>query len=187
MADHDEDQRHDRSQSASRDAEYEALLQELRVLLPGVEILFAFLLTIAFTEKFGAINGHLKWVYLVALGCSAFASVLLVTPSVYHRLRWREAHKEDVLRRSNAIALSATGFLAVAATSGLYVASAVVFDDTVAAALAGVIGGATVLLWYGLPMYDRARGGSRSRNEDAGSREERKPANTASPPHKKAS
>lgn len=166
---------HDSSASASRDAEYEALLQELRVLLPGVEILFAFLLTIAFTERFGAINGHLKWIYLVALGCAAVASVLLVTPSVYHRLRWREAHKEDVLRRSNALALGATGFLAVAVTSGLYVAAAVVFDDTVAAVLAGIIGGTAILLWYGLPVYDRLTQRSRDRTEP-GSHTQRQPA-----------
>ena len=109
MADEDEDERLDR--------ELIELLNELRVALPGVQVMFAFLLTVPFTSRFARVTDLQQDAYLVALVATAIGSVLFIAPTSYHRIRWRDRDKEALLRTANRLAIAGTVLLAIAITS----------------------------------------------------------------------
>ncbi|HET6771316.1 MAG TPA: DUF6328 family protein [Actinomycetota bacterium] len=98
----------DRKQRVDR--ELIELLNELRVALPGVQVLFAFLLTVPFAQRFSQVSGLQRAVYFVALLATAVASVLFITPTAYHRLRWREPDKEQMLFTANRLTIAGTVF-----------------------------------------------------------------------------
>src|SRR6476660_1649211 len=90
------------------DRELIELLNELRVALPGVQVLFAFLLGLPFTQRFEQITGATEVMYVVSLVSAAAASAFLIAPSAHHRLRWRSRDKEHLLRTSNRQAIVGT-------------------------------------------------------------------------------
>jgi uncharacterized protein DUF6328 len=102
------------SQGERINRELMELLQELRVLIPGVQVLFAFLLTVPFTQVFGTIDGPERLVFFGAFVSTTISAVLLIAPSVRHRIRFRERDKEALVQSGNRLALSGTIFLAVA-------------------------------------------------------------------------
>src|SRR3954452_18766272 len=81
------------------------LLGELRVALPGVQVLFAFLLVVPFNTGFSRATGFQEKVYLVTLLCTAGASICLIAPSVHHRIVFRLQEKEHIVREANRLAL----------------------------------------------------------------------------------
>src|SRR5437588_7891756 len=81
------------------------LLNELRVGLPGVQVLFAFLLTVPFTQRFSRLDSIQRDIYFLAVLSTALASAFLIAPSAYHRLRWRQRDKERMLETSNHMAV----------------------------------------------------------------------------------
>ncbi len=81
------------------------LLNELRIVLPGVQVLFAFLLAVPFANGFPKLDRHDRHVYFVAFIATALSTVLLIAPSSFHRLRWRQHDKERLLQISNRLAL----------------------------------------------------------------------------------
>src|SRR3954467_8380812 len=83
------------------DRELIELLNELRVVLPGVQVLFAFLLAVPFANGWTGVTELQRDVFFVAFIATAASSILLIAPSSYHRLRWREGDKEQMLRTSN--------------------------------------------------------------------------------------
>jgi predicted neutral ceramidase superfamily lipid hydrolase len=153
----------DDGRSASHDDEYSTLLEEIRVLLPGVEVLFAFLLTVPFTGRFERISDLQRLTYFVAFLSASASVILLIAPSVYHRVRWREAHKEDVLHRANALALTGTAFFAIAITAVVYTVTDVLYGAIASSALAGLVAVTAFVLWFGLALRDRRSGNGRSR------------------------
>lgn len=108
MAEEDQKERVDR--------ELIELLNELRVALPGVQVLFAFLLTVPFTERFGRATALQRSVYFATLLLTTASSVLLIAPTPYHRLRFRAPDKEQLLFTSNRLAIVGLGLLASAMT-----------------------------------------------------------------------
>jgi hypothetical protein len=133
------------------------LLNELRVALPGVQVLFAFLLTLPFTQRFEQVKGVSDALYIVALFSAAAASAFLIAPSAHHRLRWREEDRERLLRTSNRQAIVGMLLLANGIACSLYVVVAFLHGPPVAAPLAAAIGGLIGWLWYGLPLLRRAQ------------------------------
>ena len=131
------------------DRELTELVQELRVLLPGVQVLFAFLLTIPFSVGFKSVGDAERAVYMLAFCSTTISAILLVAPGARHRARFRDHDKEALINSSNRLALAATGFLAVAIASvGLLI------GEYLYGWIEGfVIAAATVLLiawfWYG--------------------------------------
>jgi hypothetical protein len=103
------------------------LLNELRVALPGVQVLFAFLLAVPFTQRFQQLTDGQEYAFFVSLLCTALGSVLLIAPSTYHRLRFREHDKEQMLQTANRLSIAGTIFLAVAMTSAVYLITDLVF------------------------------------------------------------
>jgi hypothetical protein len=139
------------------DRELNELLQGLRVLLPGVQVLFAFLLTVPFSQRFDTLSTTEKGLFVAALASAALASALLVAPSASHRLLFREREKEWLILHSNRLAIGGTVFLALAMALALFLVVEVVFNATLAAALAVGIGLVFVLVWYVVPLTRRAR------------------------------
>jgi len=139
------------------DRELIELLNELRVALPGVQVLFAFLLAVPFTQRWEQTTDLQRNTFFAAIMCATVSTVLLIAPSSYHRLRWREGDKEQMLRTANRLAIAGTIFLALAMTAVVFVVTDVVFDLEVAI---GVTIGAAALFawfWYGLALLRRAR------------------------------
>jgi predicted neutral ceramidase superfamily lipid hydrolase len=139
------------------DRELIEFLNELRVALPGVQVLFAFLLTVPFTQRFGQATGLQRDVYFAAFLCAAVATVLLIAPSAYHRIRFRQHDKEQMLRTSNRLAIAGTVFLALAMTCTVFVITDVLFGGAATAATTAVAAGLFLWFWYALPLSRRLR------------------------------
>jgi uncharacterized membrane protein len=142
----------DESKGEKLDRELKELNDELRVVLPGVQVLFAFLLTVPFTNRFGDVTELQRDAYFVAFLCATASSICLIAPSVLHRLRWRKRDKERLLRTANTLALIGATLLALAMTVVVFLIGDVLFAATAAAAAAGVTAGAIVAVWYVLPL-----------------------------------
>jgi hypothetical protein len=133
------------------------LLNELRVTRPGVQVLFAFLLAVPFTNRFTRISGAQTDAYFVSLLATMMGSVLLIAPSAYHRMRWREVSDEVLLRVSNRLAIAGTVFLAIAMSAAVYLVTDLVYKSTVTALVTGGTAAAFAWFWYGLPLLHRLR------------------------------
>jgi len=81
------------------------LLNELRVALPGVQVLFAFLLAVPFTQRFAETTELQRDTFMVALLSTLAGSVFLIAPTAYHRIRFRDRDKEALLRIGNVFAI----------------------------------------------------------------------------------
>ena len=137
------------------------LLNELRVALPGVQVLFAFLLAVPFSQRFEQTTDLQRDSYMVALLSTLAGSVFLIAPSTYHRLRWREGDKEHMLVTANRLAIGGSIFLAAGMTATVFLITDVLFSNEWAAIVAALIGGTFVWLWFGLALLREARDRSR--------------------------
>jgi hypothetical protein len=137
------------------DRELIELLNELRVALPGVQVLFAFLLAVPFSNGWSRVTDLQRDVFFVAFLCTAASSILLIAPSTYHRLRWREGEKERMLRASNNLAIAGTVFLAFGMTAAVFLISDLLFKAWWAALATGLTGGCFAWFWFGLPLVRR--------------------------------
>src|SRR4249919_206872 len=82
------------------------LLQELRVALPGVQVLFAFLLAVPFQQNFTKITGFQEKVYFATLLMTAISAILLISPSAYHRMTFRMQQKDDLVFLANKLTIA---------------------------------------------------------------------------------
>jgi Family of unknown function (DUF6328) len=137
------------------DRELAELVQELRVLLPGVQVLFAFLLTIPFSAGFESVDDAERAVYMLAFGSTTVSAILLIAPVARHRARFRDHDKEQLVNTSNRLAMVATGFLGLAiAAVGLLI------GEYLYGWLEGVVIAATTVaviawFWYGWAIMRR--------------------------------
>jgi Family of unknown function (DUF6328) len=138
------------------DRELDELLQELRVVLPGVQVLLAFLLTAPFQQRFAQLPTTQRVTFFVSIACATVATALLIAPSVHHRLRWREGEKERLLQTANRLAIWGTLFLAAAIVLALYVVTNVLFATWVAFVTAALAAALFAWLWYALPLFGRS-------------------------------
>jgi amino acid transporter len=141
------------------DRELIEFLNELRVALPGVQVLFAFLLAVPFATGWENIDESQKYAFMVALLAATLGTVLLIAPTTYHRLRWRERDKEQLLRTSNRLAIAGTGCVAVGMTAAVYLVTDTVFNATVAAVVTALVAVVFAWFWYGLPLWRRIERG----------------------------
>ncbi len=137
------------------DRELIELLNELRVALPGVQVLFAFLLTLPFTNRFREVTGSSEALYVVALVSTAAASAFLIAPSAYHRLNFRTPDKERMLFTANRLAIAGTTLLALGIATSVYVVVSFLYGPGVGGGLAGFVAALLAWLWYGLPLVRR--------------------------------
>jgi hypothetical protein len=138
------------------DRELMELLQELRVVIPGVQVLLAFLLTAPFQQRFAQLPGSMRNAFFASIACATLATAFLIAPSAHHRLRWRAGEKERLVRVGNQMAIVGTVFLAAAIVLALFVVTDVLFTTD----LALMTGIAALLvfgvLWYVVPMVGRS-------------------------------
>ena len=135
------------------------LLNELRVALPGVQVLFAFLLTIPFTQRFAALDDVDRGVYFGAVMTAALSIVFLMAPSAHHRMRFREHVKEELIHAANRFAAVGLLFLALSTAAVLYLIADQLYEGWIAALLACVTGVAVVLFWFVFPRRYRPNEG----------------------------
>jgi hypothetical protein len=134
----------------------EQLLEELRVVLPGIQVLLAFLLAVPFATRFGLVDAFDRRVFLVALLLAAASSVLLMAPSIHHRLLFHRGQKEYLVELGSRLAIAGFTLLALAVSTALLVVADVVEGRTTAwIVFAGslVLYGAT---WYAVPLRRRS-------------------------------
>ena len=132
------------------------LLNELRVALPGVQVLFAFLLAVPFSNGYSRITEFQKNVFFATLMATAISTACFIVPTAYHRINFREREKENILLRSNKFAIAGIMFLAVSMILAIILITDVIYSDT-AAVVTGLL--AFVLFggfWLALPMLRRA-------------------------------
>jgi Family of unknown function (DUF6328) len=141
------------------DRELIELLNELRVVLPGVQVLFGFLLVVPFQQRFVDITDFEVDIYYVAFIAAALANVLLIAPSTYHRIRFREGDKENLVRLSGRLLIAGTASLAVSLTATVFLITDVLFGGgpgiVAAVAAALVVAG----FWFGIPLLRKASDG----------------------------
>ncbi|MGH2637533.1 MAG: DUF6328 family protein [Actinomycetota bacterium] len=138
------------------DRELIELLNELRVALPGVQVLFAFLLTLPFTQRFTALTGLQRDVYFGTFCAAIVATTLLMTPSAYHRLRFRRRDKERMLRISNRAAIAGLASLAAAICGAAFLIGDLLFETGGAAATLIATAALLLGLWFVLPLSREA-------------------------------
>jgi Family of unknown function (DUF6328) len=139
------------------DRNFNELLQELRVAQTGVQILFAFLLTLPFTQRFGKVDAEQRSMYLGTLLATALATACLIAPVSHHRILFRRRRKPEIVDAANKLAQAGLAFLLLAVIGAVYL----IFDVVVGSGLAGVIAGALaawfVLVWYVQPLLQLRR------------------------------
>lgn len=137
------------------------LLNELRIALPGVQVLFAFLLIVPFNTGFSQTTEFQRDVYAVSLACAAIASMLLIAPSTYHRIRFRRLdpegteHKKQMLITQDRLAIGGFLFLSLAITGSVFVTFDLLFGGPIAAIFAGSLTAGFGWFWYALPLSRR--------------------------------
>ena len=140
------------SEEERRNRELIELLNELRVALPGVQVLFAFLLAVPFANGFPKLGKLDRDIFFVAFISTALSTVALIAPSSYHRLRWRQYDKERMLVISNWLTIVGLALLAIAISCTVFVITDFLFHRAWAATFTAVIAAAFLVLWYGLPL-----------------------------------
>ncbi|MFL5797930.1 MAG: DUF6328 family protein [Actinomycetota bacterium] len=138
-----------------RDRELIELLNELRVVLPGVQVLFAFLLTVPFSNGYTRMTELERDMYFVTFLATALATILLIAPSTYHRLLFRRGDKERMLYTANRMTIAGTMWLAVAMASAVFVITDVLFGAAWGASVAAAGALTLAWFWYVLPLRRR--------------------------------
>jgi hypothetical protein len=131
------------------------LLNELRVALPGVQVLFAFLLIVPFSQGFQRMTELQRDVYFVAVLTTALSTLLLIAPSSMHRIEWRQRDKEALLQMSNGFAIAGMIFLALGMTAVLFLITDVLFGGWAIALVTGAAAGLFAAVWFVLPLVRR--------------------------------
>jgi len=139
------------------DRELIELLNELRVVLPGVQVLFAFLLAVPFQQRFGQVSTFQRDVYFATLVSALVTTALLVAPAAMHRLNFRQHDKRRIVVLANRLTIAGLGGLGLALVGVIVLISDVLFGapmSIIAPVLAGLV---LALLWVLVPL--RLRGG----------------------------
>ena len=133
------------------------LLQELRIVIPGVQVLFAFLLTVPFNQRFTQLTTVQRDVFFATLLCTAAATALLIAPSAHHRLLFRQGVREQRLKMGNTLTILGLAFLVPAMVGVVHVITDLIFGLTAALIVTVAMSLLFLLLWFVLPLPYRGR------------------------------
>jgi Family of unknown function (DUF6328) len=134
------------------DRNLQELLQELRVALPGVQVLFAFLLVVPFNFRFPEITSFQRAVYFVTLLLATGATAFLIAPTVHHRVQFREQEKERIVLTANRFTIVGMALLAAAMTGAILLITDLLYGSTTVTIVSAVVAVMFALLWYGVPL-----------------------------------
>jgi amino acid transporter len=133
------------------------LLNELRVALPGVQVLFAFLLTVPFSDRFQTLTGSQRAIYFATFVGTTIATGVLMAPTAYHRIRFRQGDKERMLRTSNRFAIAGIAFLALSVTLAVVLTADLMFGLATAVIVGLGAFAFLVWVWFAIPLTRRLR------------------------------
>ena len=153
-----DDSTRDETDEQKADRRYDELLQELRVAQTGVQFLFAFLLTLAFTQRFAQITDFQHRLYVVTLMATTVASALLIGPVPMHRILFRRGLKPRLVRGADLMARGGLAILLLAINGAVLLILDVVLTGALPFVLSGLATGWFVIVWYVVPMTARERG-----------------------------
>jgi hypothetical protein len=156
----DNDRRHpdsgrDETEGERLDRNLGELLQELRVALPGVQVLFAFLLAVPFQKGFEEVTSFQKDVYFATLILTAISATMLISPSAYHRITFRYQQKRRLVYYANRFAIVGLAFLALAMTGAILLITDVLFSTAAAVVTAGLALSFFGFFWFAMPLQRR--------------------------------
>ncbi len=134
------------------DRNLQEMLGELRVALPGVQVLFAFLLVVPFNQRFTEVTQFQKTVFFATLLCTAASTICLLAPTAHHRLEFRQQDKQRIVGTGNRIVVWGLLLLAVAMTGAVVFVTDFLYASTTTTVVAAAMGGAFLLLWYAIPL-----------------------------------
>jgi Family of unknown function (DUF6328) len=143
------------------------LLNELRVALPGVQVLFAFLLTVPFSQRFDQLDASDRRVYFSAVLATVATTICLIAPTAHHRLRFRSGVKEQLLHVANIFAIVGLVLLAFAIAAVTYVITDVVYPGALPRIVAAVLAGVFAVVWFVLPVFYRPEKTPQARPPDS--------------------
>jgi hypothetical protein len=143
-----------------RDRQMIELLNELRVALPGVQILFAFLLTVPFSMRFGELTPFQRDAYYVTLIATVLSTACLIAPSAAHRLRFHQSERAWIVESANELTIAGLAFLAIALGGAVLLVTDMMFDGARVWIYTGAVWAVIVGLWFLRPLARHARGKS---------------------------
>ena len=147
-----------KDQQRRRDRQMLELLNELRIALPGVQILFAFLLTVPFTQRWDALSLFQRDVFYVTLMATALSTACLIAPSAAHRLRFHQGERAWIIESANQLMIVGLVALALAIGGAMLLVTDIVFNGIRVWVYSGVLWVVLVGLWFVRPLVRRARG-----------------------------
>lgn len=150
----DDDPRRE-SEAERLDRNYGELLQELRIAQTGIQILFAFLLGIAFQQRFTETDDVQRGMYIAALLCTGLATAFLIAPVPLHRFLFRQRRKDHIVAVTNRLALGGLIFLLLSVVCGVLLILDVVLDRSTAIVVSALLAVVFVTLWIVLPLHYR--------------------------------
>ena len=137
------------------DRNFAELLQELRVAQTGVQILFAFLLTLPFSSGFGKTTAFQKDVFVVALMSAAFATAMIISPVAFHRALFRQGRKPELVRYAHRMASGGLAFMLVSMVSSVLLITDYLLNIWTAIILTAIAGGWFLTFWAVVPWFRR--------------------------------
>ncbi len=135
--------------------ELDELLQQIRISLPGVQVLFAFLLTVPFASRFDTVDGPAKTAFFVAFLATAAATAMLLAPVAYARIQFRQADKERLLQLGTRTTIIGLALLAVAMAASTFVVTQVLYANIYATVVAALLAVLLVVMWFLVPLLAR--------------------------------
>jgi Family of unknown function (DUF6328) len=142
---------------AKEDRQLIELLNELRVALPGVQMLFGFMLAVPFTQPFGSLTDRQQLLFYVAFLATAGASICFMTPTSFHRITWQRGVKGRMLRIASRLTIAGTMLLGVAIGCVVGFLTSYLYDSLLASVLAAAAFATIGVLWYSIPLALRGR------------------------------
>jgi hypothetical protein len=142
----------DETEKERVDRNLQEMLGELRVALPGVQVLFAFLLVVPFNQGWADITSFQRTLYLVTLLLTAASTICLIAPTVHHRIEFRKQQKGDIVKSGNRIVIVGLTLLALAMTGAVLLVTDVIYGagTSIVVAVGAVL--AFGVLWYVVPL-----------------------------------
>jgi hypothetical protein len=137
--------------------ELDELLQQIRIALPGVQVLFAFLLTVPFSQRFHVVDGELEIAFFIAFISTAIATAMFLAPVAYARIQFRQSDKERLLQLGTRTAIVGLAFLAIAIAASTFVVTQVLYSNVYATFVTVFIALLLVGMWFVLPVLARVR------------------------------
>jgi hypothetical protein len=153
----DQQERHpetgrEETESERLDRNLQEMLGELRVALPGVQVLFAFLLVVPFNQRFADVTQFQKTVFFTTLLCTAASTICLIAPTAHHRLEFRQQDKQRIVQTGNRIVILGLLLLAIAMTGAVIFVTDFLYASTTTSVVAAATGAAFLLFWYAIPL-----------------------------------